>query len=208
VEMEQVVAYRICATRFVLRCWDPNEADALRHAVADSRDHLRPWMPWVKDEMEPLDDVVQRMRRFRANFDLDKDYVYGIFDTTEQEVCGSSGLHRRGGDKSLEVGYWIRKDLVGHGLGTEVAAALTKVAFEVNLACRVGIHCDVANAPSAAIARRLGFVQEGVLRQRMRRRDGTLRDEMIWTLLADEYERSPARAAAVKAYDILGRRVL
>jgi len=203
-----IAAYRICSSRFVLRCWEPRDADALRHVVDENREHLRPWMPWVHDTLEPLEDVLQRLREFRANFDLDKDYVYGILDPTDTVIYGSSGLHRRGGEGSLEVGYWVRKDVVGQGLGTAVAAALTRAAFEVNGVHRVGIHCDVANAASAAIARKLGFIEEGILRQRMRRADGVLRDEMVWTLLADEYRASAAASAPIEAYDVLGRRIL
>jgi hypothetical protein len=52
-------------------------------------DYLRPWLPWVTKEPEPLEARIAWVRRCRAEFDLDKDFVYGIFD---KEQCVGSGI--------------------------------------------------------------------------------------------------------------------
>ena len=67
-------AYRINTPRLVLRCWDPADATLLSTAISESLDHLRPWMPWVQEEPQPIDARVNRLRRFRGDFDLDRDY--------------------------------------------------------------------------------------------------------------------------------------
>ena len=41
---------RIESPRLIIRCWEPDDVDALITAVAESIDHLRPWMPWIADE--------------------------------------------------------------------------------------------------------------------------------------------------------------
>ncbi len=197
-------AYRIATSRLVLRCWEPADAPLLKAATDMSIEHLRPWMPWAAHEPTTLEAKVALLRTFRGNFDLDRDYVYGIFDRDESAVLGGSGLHTRLGPGALEIGYWIRADAINQGLATEVAAALTRVAFEVNGVQRVEIHCVTANVRSAAVPRKLGFRHEATLPRRITHGDEQ-HDEMIWTLFAEQYASSPAAHVDAAAYDALGR---
>jgi len=201
-------AYRVRTRRLILRCWDPRDAEALKSAIDASLDHLRAWMPWAVDEPEVLQEKIDRLRRWRGKFDLGQDFVYGVFGPDDREVLGSCGLHTRVGDKAREIGYWIHVDHINQGLATEVAAALTKVAFEIDGVVRVEIRCDPRNVRSAAVPRKLGFVHEATLRQRITDAQGDRRDSMIWTLLTEDYAASRAQQADVKAYDAVGRRIL
>jgi RimJ/RimL family protein N-acetyltransferase len=79
------------------------------------------------------------------------------------------------------------------------------VAFAVDRVGRVEIHCDPHNLRSQAVPRKLGFTHEATLRQRTRTPDGRPRDTMIWTLLSDDYPTTRAAAAALEAFDVLGR---
>ena len=201
-------AYRIHTPRLVLRCWDPADAPLLTAAITASLEHLRPWMPWAHHEPESVEAKAQRMRRFRADFDSDRDFIYGIFDADETEVIGGTGLHPRVGDGAREIGYWIHAGHTGNGYATEAAAALTRVAFEVDRVQRVEIRCDPMNAQSATIPKKLGYRYDATLRERARTHDGEPRDTMIWSLLQEEYPDSPAAATRLTAFDVLGRELL
>lgn len=201
-------AYRIHTARLVLRCWEPGDAPQLKNAINASLQHLRPWMPWTPSEPVTVSAVLKRVRRFRGMFDLNKDYVYGVFDRDGKTVLGGSGLHPRVGEGGLEIGYWIHVDHINRGLATEVAAALTRIAFEIHLVVRVEIHCDPANVRSAAVPKKLGYVYEATLRQRLTTPDGEWRDKMVWSMLASEYNKSRARQAKIEAFDALGERLL
>jgi RimJ/RimL family protein N-acetyltransferase len=176
--------------------------------VAESLDHLRPWMPWAHQEPESLQAKVNRLRGFRAEFDLGKNFVYAIFDPDESQVIGGTGLHPRVGPDALEIGYWIHANEVGKGYATEAAGALTRVAFEVGGMRRVEIHCDPTNERSAAVPRKLGFTHEATLKRRSLTADGEERDTMIWSLLRDDYRAQPVAQAPIEAFDALGDRVL
>src|SRR5271157_3472112 len=171
-------------------------------------DYLRPWLPWVTKDPEPIDARIAWLRKCRADFDLDKDFVFSIFDLEEAEVLGGTGLHTRQGPDVREIGYWIQEKYQGKGLATEVAAALTKVAFVVDKVKRVHIHCSVDNIRSARIPEKLGFQMEGVLRKRMPTSTGQLGGMMVWTMLADEYPTSIPANAEVKAFDVMGHNLL
>ena len=200
-------AYRIETNRLVVRCYNPSDAQMLADSVTESLEHLRPWMPWVYSEPEPIEEKVQRLKRFRGMFDLGQNFVYGIFNPKDTRLLGGTGLHPRLGENELEIGYWIHKDYVNQGLTTESTAALVKIAFELLHIHRVEIHCDPANVASAAIPRKLGFMHEGTLRAKTRFLDGWS-DSMIWGLLEDEYPNSPSSKAEIKVFDANGQQVL
>ncbi len=201
-------AYRIESERLVIRCYNPKDALHLQKSIQESVEHLRPWMPWVKSEPEELKVKIERLRMFRADFDLSKNYIYGVFDPNETELVGGTGLHPRVGLNAFEIGYWINVNHVNKGYATEISAALTKVAFEVERVNRVEIHCDPNNIKSAAIPKKLGYVYEATLRNRTKNIEGELIDSMIWSLLKEDYSKSPATKAKIVAYDTFGNQII
>src|SRR5260370_30900358 len=66
-------------------------------------------------------------------------------------------MHRRAGDGSIEIGYWIAGTQARRGFGTSAAEAITAVALALPGVSRAEIHCDEANTASAAIPRKLGY---------------------------------------------------
>ena len=189
----------------MLRPYDPRDAPLLKDAVERSREHLWPWMPWTPAEPEPLDDVVQRLRSFRAQFDADENWIMGIWARDESRILGGTGFHPRGGEGSLEIGYWVAVDAIGRGIATEVTAVLTRVGFEVVELERVDLQIEPSNERSAKVARKLGFTYEGTLRRRLPRREGEPRaDSMVFTMLREELAGSPCVNYDYVAYDVLG----
>jgi len=200
-------AYRIETKRLLVRCYDPSDAPLLAKSVTESLEHLRPWMPWVYNEPEPIEEKFQRLKIFRGNFDLGQNFTYGVFNPEGTTLVGGTGLHTRLSESELEIGYWIHKDYINQGLVTETTAALVKVAFELIHVHRLEIHCDPGNSASAAIPRKLGFTHEGTLRAKTRFLDGWS-DSMIWGLLETEYPDSPSSKAEIKVFDANGQQVL
>ena len=193
----------------MIRCWEPRDARLLKEAIDSSLEQLRPWMPWARAEPQELSEKTALLRRFRGQFDLGTDFVMGIFDSDEREVLGGTGLHKRRGADALEIGYWIRSSHVGRGLATESSAALTRVAFDLCDVDRVEIRIDPANEASLPVPRKLGFVEEGMLRRRLPPdEDGVPRDVIVFSLFRDGFAGSPASAAPVQAFDAGAERVL
>lgn len=200
-------AYRIETERLVVRCYNPSDAQMLAASVAESVEHLKSWMPWAHDEPEPFTAKVERLKRFRGEFDLGRNFVYGIFNKDETRLLGGTGFHTRVGDEQLEIGYWLHKDFINQGLVTESTAALVKVAFEIIRIHRIEIHCDPGNLASAAIPRKLGFTHEGTLRAKTRFLD-CWSDSMVWGLLDVEYPASPSCKLHIKVFNASGDPVL
>jgi RimJ/RimL family protein N-acetyltransferase len=199
--------YRIETERLVLRCWEPRDAPLLKEAVDASIDHLRPWMPWAHAEPQTLEEKVALLRRFRGNFDLGNDFVYGIFERDESRALGGTGFHTSAGDDAFEIGYWVRADATRQGYATEATAALARVAFEVCGVDRIDLRIEPANAASLAVPQKLGFTEEARLRRRGAPPPGEEpRDLIVFSMFKSEI--SPAVASAsYAAFDAVGNPV-
>jgi len=197
-------AYRVVTDRLVLRCWSPADAPVLRAALDACDTHLRPMIPFMKDEPRSLQQTAQWLRGHRAAFDLGQMYRYAVFDAGEQKLLGENMLIARVGPGGLEIGYWTHKDAIGQGIATEASSAMIRVAFEIEKIQRVEIMCAPENRASAAIPARLGFTHEATLKKRALDSEGTSRDLMVWSLFADDYPTSPAAGLTMRAYDCMG----
>jgi RimJ/RimL family protein N-acetyltransferase len=199
--------YRIETERLVIRCWDPADAPLLKDALDSSLEHLRPFMEWAHDEPQPVEKKAELLRSFRALYDTGESFVMGIFDRSEQQVLGGSGLHARVGPGGLEIGYWIRASATRQGIASETSAVLTRVGLEICEADRIEIRIEPRNEASMGIPRKLGFAEEATLRRRLPgRAGGPLRDVTIFTMFREDFD--AATTPALRAFDALGRQVL
>jgi ribosomal-protein-serine acetyltransferase len=89
-------------------------------------------------------------------------------------------------NRSVELGYWLDAAMQGKGFVTQACRTMVRHAFEVHQAHKVVISCAIDNPRSRAVAERLGFVQEGILRQVVRLRDRYV-DGVFYGLLVDEW---------------------
>jgi ribosomal-protein-serine acetyltransferase len=89
-------------------------------------------------------------------------------------------------NRSVELGYWLDAAMQGKGIVTQACRTMVRHAFEVHLMHKVVISCAIDNPRSRAVAERLGFVQEGILRQVVRLRDRYV-DGVFYGLLVDEW---------------------
>jgi len=140
-----------------------HHAERLYALIDRNRARLRQWLPWVQTSF-CLDDLVAFVR------DRERDNADRISLTTvifaDGEMCGSIGLHaidQR--DRYTSIGYWIDSAFEGRGIATRACRAIIDAGFRDYGLHRIVIQCATGNERSGAIARRLGFVEEGVLRE-------------------------------------------
>jgi len=205
--MSLAKAYRIETERLVIRCYHPKDAILLKTAIDQSLEHLKPWMNWAHNEPESLQAKTDRLRKYRGQFDLGIDYVFGIFNKDENQLIGSTGLHNRLDEKSREIGYWINANYLGKGYATETAQALTKVGFEIEGLDRIEIHCARNNIRSQNVPKKLGYVHEATLRDRTVDPYGEKRDTMIWSIFRSDYLVQPYSKDELVAYAVSGVRL-
>jgi RimJ/RimL family protein N-acetyltransferase len=199
--------YRIETERLVIRCWEPRDAPLLKEALDSSLDHLRPFMYWAHEEPQSVEKKAELLRSFRALYDTGESFIMGIFDRSEEQVLGGTGLHARIGLGGLEIGYWIRASATRKGIATEASAVLTRVGLEICEADRIEIRIEPRNEASMGVPRKLGFLEEATLRRRLPgRAGGPLRDVTIFTMFREDFD--AATTPALRAFDALGRQLL
>jgi ribosomal-protein-serine acetyltransferase len=179
---EQMVGDRV-----LVRPYRAGDGQAVFDAVDESRDHILPWLPWGPFHTCP-EETEKQVRKWRARWDLREDLAVGIWDKESGDYCGGSGLHRIDWSvRSFEIGYWIRKSKHGSGYVTEAVRLLTLLAFDGLAANRVFIRCAVGNDRSAAVPRRLGYREEGILRASAKDANGEVRDVLLFAITRPDW---------------------
>ena len=163
-----------------LRLLTVDDAERIADAVAESIDHLRPWMPWATEES--TDPMFQRarLRRLAEMQQRGEEWDFGLFGADDTTLRGTFGLMTRRGPGTLEIGYWLHAGHTNQGHTTRAVAALTDIALKTEGVERVLIYCDEANERSAAVPRRLGFTLTRIATRAAEAPAETGR-EMVWT---------------------------
>jgi RimJ/RimL family protein N-acetyltransferase len=177
----------VTTKRLYLRPPMPGDGPALNAATRESYLELAPWVIWA----EPTPSVESseiNVRQAYAKWICREDLRLSIFDRSNQQLIGGSGLHRINWPAGrFEIGYWIRTSYAGKGLITEAVAGLTYFAFKQLNARRVEIRCDSENHRSRAIPERLGFELEArLVGDMVKPRTTELRDTMVYVRFGPE----------------------
>lgn len=98
--------------------------------------------------------------------------------------------------KQADIGYRINKDYWGKGFAPEAGLAMIKVAFEEMELNRLQIRCFTNNHGSVRVAQKLGFSQEGMIKQGAIL--NVMTDYYIFGLLKEDYEKKPIDDSVVK----------
>lgn len=170
----------------LVRPYREEDAQTVKDAVDESREHIRPWLPFA-DAHQTIEETRDWIIHTTAKWLLREDMTVSIWEKDSNRFLGGSGLHPRDWEVGhFEIGYWLRASATGKGYITETARLLTTYAFEHLNANRIQIRCDERNTPSANVARRLGFLQEGRLRNDAIATDGQLRNTLVFSKIRGE----------------------
>lgn len=114
------------------------------------------------------------------------------FVTIERETGIIVGSTRFGNidtaNRKTEIGWtWISPKWQRTGVNTEAKLLMFTHAFEVWKCIRVELKTDVKNIRSQNAMKRLGCVNEGILRNHMITESGRFRDSMFFSIIESEW---------------------
>lgn len=158
-----------------------HHADGLRAAAADGE----LWNLRITSVPEPHDTEAY----IRTALDTPNRQAFAVIDAGSDAVIGSTSYHDivPAVDR-VEIGYtWYAKSRQRSHVNTSCKLLLLSHAFDTLGCFVVGLRTDNFNHASQAAIERLGAKKDGVLRHHAPRRDGTVRDTVMYSILRGEW---------------------
>jgi len=153
------------------------------------------WLPTFPADADDMAAVVQRALADRA---AGTRFPFAITEPGSGRVVGSSSyLDIDPVNEHIEIGWtWLSRSVWRTAVNTDAKLALLTHAFETLGYERVALKTHHNNERSQQAIARLGAVREGTLRHHMRHRDGTWRDSVYFSILAEEWPQVRSRLNA------------
>jgi RimJ/RimL family protein N-acetyltransferase len=122
-------------------------------------------------------------------------FAFAVTESTTGRVLGSSSYHDiLPAVKRVEIGYtWYAKSAQRSHVNTTCKLLLMTHAFETLGCAVVGWRTDNFNFASQAAIERLGAKKDGVIRGHALRRDGTIRDTVMYSMRSGEWPEARAQ---------------
>jgi RimJ/RimL family protein N-acetyltransferase len=165
-------------------------ADGLRAAVADGE----LWNLRVTSAPQP-----QEVEKYIQDaLDAANRQGFAVVNTASGAVLGCTSYH----DivpviDRVEIGWtWYAKSVQRSHVNTSCKLMLLTHAFDTLGCAVVGLRTDCLNFASQAAIERLGAAKDGVLRHHHPRRDGTVRDTVMYSIMRADWPTIEARLQA------------
>ncbi len=116
-------------------------------------------------------------------------FAFAVIDDVNNKILGTTSYHDiLPNVKRLEVGYtWYAKCAQRTHVNTTCKFLMLQHAFESLDANVVGLRTDCLNFNSQRAIERLGAKKDGVIRGHVLRKDGTIRDTVMYSILQSEW---------------------
>jgi len=164
--------------------------DGLRQAAADGE----LWNIRVTSVPEP-ENTRKYIEDALAMREAGNRFAFAVIETATGKVLGSTSFHDiLPAVKRVEIGYtWYAKSVQRSHVNSTSKLLLMTHAFEV-LGCKtVGWRTDNLNFVSQTAIERLGAQKDGIIRGHALRRDGTIRDTVMYSLRSGEWPQARAQ---------------
>lgn len=160
-------------------------ASLIFNMVEANRQYLREWLSFI-DKMQNLEfaeafvtGIIEKNKEGIA-------YGYIIFENNLP--VGRIGVYKIDHQNAIgEIGYWLVEKSQAKGIIANCCKALIQYAFSELALNRIEIKCATGNLKSAAVAQKLGFAQEGILRQ-AELVNGSYLDLYLYALLKNDFQ--------------------
>ena len=182
--MQPVLPVTLTSEQLRLEPLGMQHVDGLQRAAADGE----LWTIRVTSVPEP-DDTRGYIERALQGFAEGHRLAFAVIDVASGDVIGSSSYHDIvPAVERMEIGYtWYAKSRQRTSVNAGAKLLLMTHAFDTLGAQLVGWRTDNFNFASQRAIERLGARRDGVLRHHALRRDGTIRDTVMYSVAVGEW---------------------
>jgi ribosomal-protein-serine acetyltransferase len=168
-----------------LRLLDESSVAPMYVMIMANRAHLDPWLRWSARIQTPT-DLRAYIDMYAAKYAANDGFHAGIW-FHDMLVGGMAVRYLNHDSHKTEIGYWLGAQFTGKGLVTRACRAVINHLIMNEKMHRIEIQCVVDNMPSRAVAERLGFTMEGIMRD-SEWVSTAYRDHCMYSLLAHEWQ--------------------
>lgn len=159
-------------------------AEGLFNALNSSREHLAEFLPWVPN-MQSVDDFTNYIRNCELLYQQGMEVSFVII--FNEQTVGRIGLHYLNlFNENAAIGYWLTENAQGQGVMIRSCKALINYGFKELGLHRIELKAATSNFKSQAIPRKLGFQQEGIIRQ-AEKVNGKFLDLVLYSMIDEEW---------------------
>jgi len=122
-------------------------------------------------------------------------FAFAVIDEAGERVLGSTSFHDiMPAVQRVEIGYtWYAQSVQRSHVNTTCKLLMMGHAFDTLGCAVVGWRTDNYNFASQRAIERLGAKKDGVIRHHQLRRDGTVRDTVMYSMTAGEWPEAKAQ---------------
>jgi len=176
--------------RTVVRRFRENDGSAFFELLRDNHARLIDHFPKLIRQISDKDQGEFYIRRKIANWLLQEEFSFGIWEHESAALIGAIYLHQiEWQTPKARVSFFIDQHFAGRGLMTESLAVAIRFAFRQLKIEKLYLPTAMDNYAAQRLARKSGFRREGDLREEFRRAGGELLDVMLFGLTRSEYKR-------------------
>jgi ribosomal-protein-serine acetyltransferase len=169
-----------------LRLLNIGDSEELFHLTINSKDYLKEWLGWL-DYTNQVEDTREFIQATLKGVIETGGYPKSAAILYQGRIAGIIGFNEI--NKLHKIGvmsYWLGKEFQGNGVMTKACKGFIDYGFNKLDLNRIEIRVAEENRKSRAIPERLGFTEEGKIRQAEWLYDHYV-NHIIYGLLADEW---------------------
>ena len=175
---------------------EPMRRDHL-DALTDAGAHAELWK-WTRATASTRQTMSEYMEEALAEAEGGTAIPFVTIDRASSTIVGSTRFHNLdAGNRHVEIGWtWVTPAFQRSYINSEAKYLMLRHAFDVWKCIRVELKTDVLNEKSRDAMRRMGAVEEGILRRHVITYSGRFRDTIYYSILDDEWPAVRARLEA------------
>lgn len=145
-----------------LELLNQDHAQELFELIEANREFLKEWLPWL-DNNRYLQNTIDFIKITQMQYERNETVQFALVH--KEEIAGIVGFHRIDWlNRATAIGYWIGEQYQGRGLVTRSCSKVLEYSFGRMGLNRIEIRCATENVRSRSIPERLGFKEEGLIR--------------------------------------------
>ncbi|WP_324609871.1 GNAT family N-acetyltransferase [Oceanobacillus damuensis] len=166
-----------------------DDTEGFYNLTISSKQYLKEWLGWL-DYIESVEDTAKNIKARLNAFAENGGYPVSFGIIYKGEIAGTIGYNDL--DKTNKigvVGYWLGEKFQGKGIMIRAFKTLINYGFKELGLNRIEVSVATENHKSRSLPEKLGFKEEGRLRQVEWLYDHFV-DHIIYGLLADDWKKS------------------